>query len=218
MKQNYFHLVILVLLISSIGCNGFEFKANKSAKPIKSDELSAAPKSNKQTFQIGDLVAVIDDKGLFKSDCRILEAESNGYKVKIGEGRGSKTINLLPEQIFSVPWSGARNLKVGDTVYELRFGDFERRKGEIIKISDSQPPRFLVRFDNNQTEKLLDNEKVFSAIEEVDFEDLSIGEIVYFEKFRWAIVIKKQDGKVVIREDGFPGEKLVEAEKLERIK
>lgn len=219
-KQNIKILPIVLTFVFLCSCGQAirQSNTNSNDKISKDKTISESPKSIKQDYQIGEDVAVIENKGLFSVEGKILESNKDGYKVRIGEGRGSRTDSLLPEQIFPLPWSKNRNLQVGDTVYELPFGKFERKKGEIIKISEARNPRYLVKFADRNSEKYLDNDKIFSSIEEADFENLAEGEIVYFNKVRWAIVIGKRDGKAVIRESGFPGEKIVEVSELEKVK
>lgn len=63
---------------------------------------------------------------------------------------------------------------------------------------------FVVKHDAPQTREWVNGRDVFSSIEPARTEALSPGDIVYYNKMYWAMVIGKRNDKIVIRQEGFP--------------
>lgn len=140
-----------------------------------------------------------------------------GYKVQIGEGRFIRSEWFPSAQIFPAPWANAAKLKVGDTVYRIRFGDFPNDKGVITELPKYENGAFSVRFDGTEKDERVEREKLFSSIEPAAADDkLSTGDIVYYNRHYWAMIVGKQDRKIIIREAGFPArDKLVDVSKIQ---
>ncbi len=86
----------------------------------------------------------------------------------------------------------------------------------ITELPVNENGTFSVRFDGTQKDEWVKREKLFSSIEPAAIETLTIGDIVYFNQFYWAMIVGKQDGKIIIREAGFPAkDKLVDVSKLQ---
>lgn len=144
---------------------------------------------------------------------------SPGYKVRTGEGRFIKSEWFPSSQIFPAPWANAAKLKVGDMVYQIHFGDFPADKGVITELPKYENGAFSVRFDGMQRDERVERDKLFSSIEPAAADKLSIGDIVHYNRLYWAIVVGRQDGKIIIREAGFPArDKLVDVSKLQIMK
>ena len=94
--------------------------------------------------------------------------------------------------------------------------------GQVLLIAElpvNKSGSFTVRFDGREKADRVKKEDIFSSIEPAAAEKLSIGDIVYFDKMYWVMVTGKQDGKIIIRQAGFPAkDKLVDISKLQILK
>lgn len=140
-----------------------------------------------------------------------------GYRVQIGSGKFTEYLWFPPEQIFPAPWANNVNLKVGDTIFQRKFGNFESSKGTITELPSFKGGSFRVKFDSYDRDEAVDPHDVFSVIEPAALEKLAVGDIVYFDRMYWVMVVgKKDDDRVVIREVGFNGkDKIVHISKLQ---
>jgi hypothetical protein len=138
-----------------------------------------------------------------------------GYEVEIGFGRNRRKAWFPPTQMFPAPWANARNLQVGDTVWEKTFGPIPAKKAVIIALPVGTSREFRVRYAERGREEWVARQKLFAVIEPAQLATLRAGDIVSHENMQWAMVMGQRDGKVIIREDGFPvKDQLVEVSQL----
>lgn len=141
-----------------------------------------------------------------------------GYKVDINERHRIFDEWFPPPQIFPAPWANNVNLKVGDTVYIRRFGS-DPYRAVIEKLPAGEFGSFFVKRGDHQTTELAPISDVFSSIEPAQSERLSPGDIVYYDRMHWTIIVGKRDNKIVIRPEGFPAtDMMVDISKLQILK
>lgn len=147
------------------------------------------------------------------------KTEPRGYRVHIGMSRRELNEWFPPSQVFPVPWANNVNLKVGDTVYQKRFGNFQPYKGVITEISKGASSNsFKLKYEGYTSPSWVKTEELFSSIEPAKAEDLTPGTIVYYNKGTWAMVIGKRDGKIIIRQERSSDDIMVDVSKLEILK
>ena len=138
-----------------------------------------------------------------------------GYEVEIGFGRNRRKAWFPPTQMFPAPWANAKNLRVGDTVWEKTFGSIPAKKAVIIALPVGQSRDFRVRYAERGHEDWVSWRKLFAVIEPAQLATLRAGDIVSHQNMQWAMVMGQREGKVIIREDGFPvKDQLVEVSQL----
>ena len=222
--MNIIKLKVLFLIIVLTGicaaCRTGNFQPRPEDKVIKLDQPGESPKGISREYKHGDAVSLIKNDGTFTVEAYIEEKDAEkGYSVRTGSGRLTKYESYPPSQIFPAPWANYRNLKIGDAVYGRYFGNFQE-KGIITYAPSDENGTFSVKYNNHSTEQRVYVQDVYSSVEAAKTENLSTGDIVYYQNSYWAIVIGKRDGKTIIRRDVYPpeGDILVDASKLQIFK
>ena len=141
---------------------------------------------------------------------------SKGYKVRIGNGRSTSTAWFPPNRLFPAPWAGSAHIKVGDTVFERRSGDFAPEACVVADVPSDIHASVRVRCGKDNSQKSIERKEVFSSFTPATAATLSPGDIVYYDKMYWAMVVDKADGKIVIRQTGFAAkDTMVDAAKIQ---
>lgn len=133
---------------------------------------------------------------------------AKGFRVRARVGRNTIYEWFPPAQIFPAPWVNGANIKVGDTVYERRFG-FEPYRGVVEQLPAGRAGNFRVKYEGYSSTGIVDREEIFRTFEAASTENLAPGDIVDFDNGYWAIVIGKRDGKIIVRSAGFPAQDLL---------
>lgn len=222
--MNVIKLKILFLIVCLMGvsaaCRAGNFQPRPEDEVIKLGAPGESPKSKECEYKHGDAVSLIENDGTFVVEAYIDKKDAErGYSVRIGSGRLTKYESYPPSQIFPAPWANYRNLKIGDAVYGRYFGNFQE-KGIITYVPQSELDTFSVKLSDHSTEQRLYVKDVYSSVETAKPENLSTGDIVYYQNSYWAIVIGKRSGKIIVRRDIYPpeGDILVDASKLQIFK
>jgi hypothetical protein len=102
-----------------------------------------APVGKSQEVAIGDDVSIIEDDGRFEIDGRVTAVTQSPkrYTVRLGSGRLASTKSVGASQIFPPPWASAARVRVGDTIYERRFGHCA--EGHLLRVRARDPDRSL---------------------------------------------------------------------------
>lgn len=142
-----------------------------------------------------------------------------GYQLRVGEGRFAETAWYPSTQVFPAPWSGV-GLKVGDTFYQRRFGDFPNVKCAVTELPTVPGGDVSAKCDgNDRTQHVKRQDMALAFKVPASLAEVQPGQIVYFDKMYWAIVVGKQDNRAVIRQTGFASkDKAVDLSKLEEIR
>jgi hypothetical protein len=183
-----------------------------------------SPVSKSEDFAVDEDVSVIDDDDTFAIDGRVVTvtAAPKGYTVRMGTGRAAKTKAFPASRVFPAPWASAKRVRVGDTIYHVR------------RYGSSVPPKCIVEAVPADIHATLTAEcegagtlvvartEAFFAIEPATAANLSPGDIAYFEKTSWAMIVGKPepDGRsVAIRLSGYAAkDKLAPLSTLQRLR
>lgn len=141
-----------------------------------------------------------------------------GYRVVSG-GRSNYYEWFPPEQIFPAPWANNVNLKIGDIVYQKNHGFYDVRKGVVTELPVKSNDNFRVRFGEENISTEVRSNEIFTSIYQAKPEDLSPGDIIYYNERTWAIVVDKRGGKIIIREEhSAMSDEMVDVSKLQILK
>jgi hypothetical protein len=183
-----------------------------------------SPVSKSEDFAVDEDVSIIDDDDTFAIDGRVVTvtAAPKGYTVRMGTGRAAKTKAFPASRVFPAPWASAKRVRVGDTIYHVR------------RYGSSVPPKCIVEAVPADIHATLTAEcegagtlvvartEAFFAIEPATAANLSPGDIAYFEKTSWAMIVGKPepDGRsVAIRLSGYAAkDKLAPLSTLQRLR
>lgn len=210
-----FLLLIIVSLSIFIGGCDKNFQPRPEDEVVKLDQPAESPKGAERNHKKGDAVSLIKTDDSFEVEGWIEKKDAdNGYVVRTGKNRLTKYETYPTAQIFPAPWANYSNLKVGDAVYN-RNGS--RQKGIIDYVPPDEYGNFGVDFGGRAIGQNVAVTNAFSSIETATAENLSPGDVVYFQGIYWAIVIGKRDGKIIIRQDKYPseGDVMVDASHLQ---
>lgn len=215
-------LVLASCLLLALGC--------KARKPTPLEETATdlpaqlhAPVSKGQDFAVGDDVSIIQDDGRFDIDVRVsaVTEAPRRYTVRVGSGRASSTKSLAPSQVFPPPWASAARVRAGDTIYEIRFGNFAPSKCLVKQVPVDVHGSITASCDGATKTQSVARQDAFYAIEPATQSNVATGDIVYYDKTRWAMVVgpPQSDGRVAIRETGYGArDQLVGLSKLQRVR
>lgn len=222
--MNVIKLKILLLIVCLTGvsaaCRAGNFQSRPEDEVIKLDQPGESPKGIEREYKHGDAVSLIESDGTFVVEAYIDKKDAEkGYSVRTGSGRLTKYESYPPSQIFPAPWANYRNLKIGDAVYGRYFGNFQE-KGIITYVPQSETGTFSVKLSGDSKEQRVYIKDVYTSVEAATPENLSPGDIVYYQNSCWAIIIGKRGGKIIVRRDIFPpeGDILADASKLQTFK
>lgn len=182
-----------------------------------------APVSKARDFAVGDEVSIIDDKGTLEVEGRVtaVTAAPKGYTVRVGFGRMGRDYKLPPERVFPAPWASAARVKVGDVIYELRYGNFPRPRCVVQEVPADVHAAITALCDGETKTRWIKRQDTFYAFEAATLDALSPGEIVYVDKGSWAMVIDKSDAgdRAVLRLKGWAAkDQLTPLSKIERVR
>lgn len=133
---------------------------------------------------------------------------AKGFRVRVGFGRFAINEWFPPAQIFPAPWAESVNIKVGDTVYQRRFG-FEPYRGVVEQLPPGKSDSFTVRFEGYSSTGKVSREEIYRTFEVASSENIAPGDIIDFDNGYWVIVTGKRDGKIIVRREGFPAQDLL---------
>lgn len=202
-------------------------RASKPGPPqqAETDLPSAlpAPVGKSFTVAVGDDVAIIDDNGRFEIDGRVTSVTQSPtrYTVRLGNGRLASTKSVAPSQIFPPPWASAAGVRVGDTIYQRRTGTFVPPKCTVQAVPADVRADIAAVCDGATTAQSIARRDTFYAFEPATLSALSVGDIVYYDKMWWVMIVgtSNGDGRVAIRETGFnKKDRLVSLEKIQRVR
>lgn len=172
---------------------------------------------------MGDDVSIVDDDGRFEIDVRVtaVTAAPKKYTVRIGSGRTASTKSLLASQVFPAPWASAARVRVGDTIYERRFGNFTPSKCVVKEVPADVHGSISAVCDGAARPQYVARNDTFYAFEPATAGALSKGDIVYYKKMYWVMVVgtSQPDGRVAIRAAGFAKkDQLVSVSSIQRVR
>lgn len=193
----------------------------------RATELSArrpSPVSKSEDFAVDEDVSIIDDDETFAIDGRVVSVTGapKGYAVRIGQGRAAKTKALPASRVFPAPWASAKRVRVGDTIYHVQqFGEFTPPKCIVDAVPADIHAKLTARCDGGGT-RVVARTEAFFAIEPATATNLSPGDIAYYEKRSWVMIVGnvEPDGRsVAIRASGFGmKDQLAPLSKLQRVR
>lgn len=129
---------------------------------------------------------------------------TNAYKVRIGEGRLSETIWIAEQFIYKAPWINIQALKKGDSVIIRQFGDFVPYKALVTDDVKPQNDFVYVKYNEYNGTETADYTDVFYGVRAAQSKDIVPGNILYFDKMYWVMVINLQDDThAIVRSAGF---------------
>lgn len=181
------------------------------------------PVSKAGDFAVGDEVSIIDDKGTLEVEGRVtaVTAASKGYTVRVGFGRMGRDYKLPPERVFPAPWASAARVKVGDVIYERRFGNFTRPRCVVKEVPADVHAAITALCDGETKTQWIKRQDTFYAFEPATLDALSPGDLVYVDKMHWAMVMGKSDAgdRAVVRLKGWAAkDQLTPLSKIERVR
>lgn len=161
-----------------------------------------------------------DERYQYTTSAQVLASMPHGYKIRIGSGRLTYNDWILPQQIFPVPWQNNMQVKIGDSVYIRRSGNFEKTRAVITGVPTVAGGRFSVTYIGYSGKYLVDYKDVYTSIEPATINLIKAGDILYFENMYWVMVIDVKDSnRVIIRNEGFPAtDKIVSLTSLQILK
>lgn len=143
----------------------------------------------------------------------------HGYKVRTGLGRGIDRHWLPASQVFPAPWPAFGKIKVGDVLYQRRFGNFESPKCVVKGLPTTRYDNVSVQCGNAAWPTGIERKDLFPAFTHRSASDLHEGEIVYLDKMHWAMVVGKSGPDVILRESGFGApDKVVDVSRIESVR
>lgn len=143
-----------------------------------------------------------------------------GYQLRIGNGRMGGSQWFPAAQVFPAPWAGVDNIKVGGTFYQRRFGNFPNVKCTVTEASATNRGPVTAKCEGSETPVRVNREDMALFFKvPATLADVQTGQIVYFDKMYWAIVVGKQDTRPVVRQNGFASkDKAVDLSKIEEVR
>jgi hypothetical protein len=189
-----------------------------------------SPVSKAADFKVDDDVAVVEDDGTFDIEARVYEVSAKlanvkppagngagarlaqagwqptadgttkGYRVLIGATK-PKNQWIPATQAFPPPWMDPTKTRVGDTFSVRRFGNFESPKCSVTEVPTN--PRVDVNVKCSDSTTRVARHDMVANWRTPTLAELTEGEIVYFDKSYWAMVVGKQGNQVVIRQAGW---------------
>ena len=220
-----FRHCLLVLAI----CMLASCKARKSTpEPPQQPEAELpsrlpAPAGTSREVAVGDEVSILEDDGRFEIDGRVTAVTQSPkrYTVRIGSGRLASTKSVGPSQIFPPPWASAARVRVGDTIYERRTGNFVPPKCVVKEVPADVRESITALCDGATKTLYVARRDTFYAFEPATLSSLSVGDIVYYDQMWWVMIVgtSQGDGRVAIRETGFnKKDRLVSLSKIQRVR
>lgn len=169
------------------------------AKPTR----GPSPANARPDFEVDDEVVFVREDGTFEVEATVLEvgAPSQGYRIRSGSGRFTKTDWVPGPRIFPAPWLGT--VKVGDSFYERRFGNFTPPKCVVAAAPGSSHASVTARCEGDDRARTVKRQDMVAVFRAPSPGELKPGDVVYFKQMYWAIVIGTEGDRVVIRESGF---------------
>lgn len=135
---------------------------------------------------------------------------TNAYKVRIGEGRFSETIWVADKFLYKAPWINISALKKGDSVIIRQFGDFEPYKAIVTDDVKPQNDFVYVKYNEYSGTGTADYTDVFYSVRAAQNKDIVPGNILYFDKMYWVMVILlKDENHAIVRNAGFAGKDMI---------
>ncbi len=237
-------LIGTLALVSLMGCQAAGGPPTPSTDGEELAKQCEAPKNPKPDFVTGDQVAILQDDGSLDLECQVLSPRSkivfapvkqrgqefasewqpaagpngavDGYQVRDGNGRLARNLWVPAPQIFPVPWGAHR--KVGDKVVQRRQGDFPNYAGAVTG-SNPDFTSYSVRLEGESKDITLAAQDCFATIEPAQGDRLQPGQVVYFQKMHFAMVMEKQKARVAIRQSGVDvKDRLVEISTLQELR
>lgn len=198
----------------------------RQSTPAEEQVTSAAtnfpsPMSKAGPFAVGDDVSVIDDDGGFHIDIRVTAVTPAGYEVVIGSNRYRQKKVLPAARVFAAPWGSAARVKAGETIYEMRFGNFKPSKCIVTDVPADARQSIKAVCDGADKPQTVARNDTFYAIEPATLATVSPGQIVRYAKTSWVMVMGKSDAgdRIGIRATGYgPKDQLVPISKLEVVR
>ena len=180
------------------------------------------PVGKSREVAVGDDVSIIEDDGRFEIDGRVTAVTQSPkrYTVRLGSGRLASTKSVGPSQIFPPPWASAARVRVGDTIYEGRFGNFVPAKCVVKEVPADAHESITAPCEGATKTQYVARKDTFYAFEPATLSALSVGDIVYYDQMRWVMIVgtSHRDGRVAIRETGSGGkDRLVSLSKIQRV-
>lgn len=151
---------------------------------------------------------------------RLIKCMQHAYKVRIGSGRLAHSDWIDAGKIFSVPWQHNMQIKVADSVFIRRFGDFDSYTGTVLDTPAIAGYQFVISYDGYTGRNLVDYTDVFKIIKPAVLAEIKPGDVLYFENMYWVFVVEVRDADhIVVREEGFAGrDKIVPLKSLQILK
>lgn len=182
-----------------------------------------SPESKGEEYAVGDDVSILDENGRFEVEVRVTAVTTapRMYTVRSTNRRSSLTKVLRPSQVFPPPWASAARVRVGDTIYERRFGNFAPSKCVAKVVPADVHGGITAECDGTTRTQFIARKDTFFAFEPATPGTLSVGDIVYYEKMSWVMVVgtSQPDGRVAIRSAGFAAkDQLVSLASIQRVR
>lgn len=150
----------------------------------------------------------------------VADIKTDAYKIRIGDGRLSKIIWIEGNKIFPAPWIDLNNLKKNDSIIIRRFGDFEPHHAVILQDVQHEQNWALVRYNGYDKSDVAAYDYIFNSIESAFYFSIVPGNILYYDKMNWVMLIALKDSShVVVRTANFPPQDMeVPLKKLQILK
>jgi hypothetical protein len=184
-----------------------------------------SPVSKSEDFAVDEDVSIIDDDDTFAIDGRVVTvtAAPKGYTVRMGTGRAAKTKAFPASRVFPAPWASAKRVRVGDSIYHVRqFGELTPPKCVVEVVPADIHASLIAKCDETGT-RVVARTEAFFAIEPATATNLSPGDIAYYDRMSWVMIVGnvEPDGRsVAIRVSGYATtkDKLVPLSTLQRLR
>lgn len=227
MPRSSIALTLVSLTLSSLTLLGCKLPKH-GPREEPATELAArrpSPISKSEDFAVDDDVSIIDDDETFAIDGRVVTvtAAPKGYTVRLGTGRAAKTKAVPASRVFPPPWASARRVRVGDSIYHVRqFGERTPPKCVVEVVPADIHAQLIAKCDETGT-RVVARSEAFFAIEPATAANLSPGDIAYYDRLSWVMIVGKPepDGRsIAIRPSGYTTtkDKLAPLSTLQRLR
>lgn len=217
-------IALTLVILTLLGCK----LPKHGPREEPATELSArrpSPISKSENFAVDDEVSIIDDDETLAIDGRVVTvtAAPKGYTVRMGTGRAAKTKAVPSSRVFPAPWASAKRVRVGDAIYHVRqFGEFTPPKC-IVEVAPADTHAQLIAKCDETGTRVVARSEAFFAIEPATATNLSPGDIAYYDRMTWVMIVgnPEPDGlRIAIRPSGYTTtkDKLAPLSKLQRLR
>lgn len=135
---------------------------------------------------------------------KLIRTVQPAVKVRVGDGRLASITWLPASSVFPAPWNRSYEIVAGDTVCIRRFGDFPLTKGIVVTAAKNLQDNFSIQYPGYSGSSRVKVEDVFRQIRPIITADIIPGKIAYFENMYWVMILRAENNKILVREEGFP--------------